>query len=250
MNKNDGSEKVALVTGASQRIGAAIARRAHRAGYRVFIHYRSSASSASRLADELNRERPDSAACGQADFSAPDSCSELIASCIGQWGQLDLLVNNASEFFPTPLGSITVDNLEKTFAANVFAPLLLVQAAGPHLQSTGGCIVNVVDIYAHKVHRDHAVYCASKAALAMLTKSLAVELAPAVRVNGIAPGAILWPEGEVGLTEEKKSAALAKVPLKRMGSAEQIAAAVMYFSSIDASFITGQILPIDGGRTL
>ncbi len=242
--------KVAVVTGASQRIGAAIARQAHSGGYNVLIHYRNSGKAALALAEQLNHQRADSAACVQADFSEPGSCSELITECAERWGQLDLLVNNASEFFPTPIGTISSAQITSVFAANVYAPLLLAQAARPYLQSSNGSVVNIVDVYASVVHRDHPVYCASKAALAMLTKSLAVDLAPAIRVNGIAPGAILWPDGESAITDNQKAAAIENIPLSKTGDASQIASAVMYLASDAAAFMTGHIMTIDGGRTL
>lgn len=244
------SSKVALVTGASQRIGAAIAAIAHGQGYKVALHYRHSMDAASELAVAFNQDRPDSAICVKADFALPATESELIAACIDKWGQLDLLVNNASEFFPTPVGSIDLKTLETIFSANVYAPLLLAQAAWPWLQRGGGSVVNIVDIYASKVHKDHPVYCASKAAMAMLTKSLAVEFAPAVRVNGVAPGAILWPEGEAALTQDKKDSLLGNIPLTKTGNAAQIANAVMYLAGEDSAFTTGQVITIDGGRTL
>jgi len=161
-----------------------------------------------------------------------------------------VLVNNASEFFPTPLGSVDQQQLDKVFQANVFAPLLLTQAALPALVAQQGSVVNIVDIYAKLVHPQHTAYCASKAALSMLTRSLAVECAPDVRVNGVAPGAILWPEGESSVSDDIKAQMLEKIPLKTIGNAEQIAAAVLYLSSEEAAYITGQILPVDGGRTL
>lgn len=242
--------KVALVTGASRRIGAAIAELAHSSGYNVLIHFRRTGEAASKLAKQLNQKRPDSAVCVQADFSEPESCNELITESAECWGQLDLLVNNASEFFPTPIGSITSAQISSVFSANVSAPLLLAQAARPYLQRGNGSIVNIVDVYASVVHRDHPVYCASKAALAMLTKSLAVELAPAIRVNGVAPGAILWPDGESAITDDQKVSMIESVPLSKTGDARQIASAVMYLAGDDASFMTGHIMTIDGGRTL
>lgn len=249
-NTHSNTEKVVLVTGASQRIGAAIAARAHSSGYRVAIHYRSSEKEANALADQFNKRRADSSICVAADFSNADSGTQLVDACVSQWGRLDLLVNNASEFFPTPVGKISKSDLEKTFSANVFTPLLLSQAALPHLKSTHGSIVNIVDIYASVVRAEFSVYSSSKAALQMLTKSLAVECAPYVRVNGIAPGAILWPDGESALTDAEKQSLLQKVPLDKTGTADQIAAATLYLASGDAGFVTGQILSIDGGRSL
>ena len=244
------SDKVMLVTGASQRIGAAIARQAHSAGYRVVLHYRHSVEPASALVKALNDIRPCSAVCLKADFGSLSECRVLIDSVVEKWGRLDALVNNASEFFPTPLGTIENQQIEKIFNANVFAPLLLSQAALPALKKQQGAVVNIVDIYAKLVHPQHTVYCASKAALLMLTKSLAHECAPEVRVNGVAPGAILWPEGESAVSALGKAQMLDKIPLKKTGTAAQIAAAVLYFCSDNAAFITGQVLSVDGGRTL
>lgn len=238
-----------LVTGASQRLGAAIARRAHGEGYHVAVHYRSSMSAAVDLVDELNDRRAGSAVGVCADFARLDTCNPLIETTVAQWGRLDVLVNNASEFFPTPIGGISPAVLQKTFTANVFAPLLLIQSALPALRQSHGAVVNILDIYAERVHLEHSVYCASKAALAMVTRALAVECAPEVRVNGVAPGAILWPEGESAITDEAKSAMLDKIPLRKTGSAEQIAGAVSYLCSHDAEFITGHTITIDGGRT-
>ncbi len=245
-----GSDRVMLITGASQRIGAAIARLAHELGFRVVIHYRASSESAAQLAASLNRLRPDSAVCLSSDFADPTGCAVLIESAVTQWGGLDVLVNNASEFFPTPVGSIALADIQKTFNANVFAPLLLTQAALPSLRARRGAVVNILDIYAEQVHPAHSVYCASKAALAMLTRALALECAPEVRVNGVAPGAILWPQGDSAVSEEVKANMLEKIPLRKTGTAEQIAAAVTYLCSEDAAFITGQTITMDGGRTL
>lgn len=238
-----------LITGASQRIGAAIARRAHSEGYRVVIHYRTSRDSAARLVETLNSVRSGSAVCLAADFANVNSCNPLIDAAVEQWGRLDVLVNSASEFYPTPVGNVTPADLERIFSANVFAPLLLSQAALPALRQAHGSVVNILDIYAARVHPDHSVYCASKAALSMLTRSLAVECAPHVRVNAVAPGAILWPDGGSAISEQAKTAMLEKIPLRKTGSAEQIAGAVSYFCSDDAEFITGQTLAIDGGRS-
>ncbi len=238
-----------LVTGASQRIGAAIALLAHVQGYRVGVHYRASAHQAAELVDTLNAKRAESAVSFCAEFSELDQCQGLIDAVIDQFGRLDVLVNNASEFFPTPLGQIDSANLSRIFKANVFAPLLLMQAAVPALSANSGAVVNILDIYADMVHPDHSAYCASKAALSMITRSMAVECAPQVRVNGVAPGAILWPEGESSVSEADKAAMLEKIPLHKTGTAEQIAAAVLYLCSDEAAFITGQTLALDGGRT-
>ena len=239
-----------LITGASQRIGAAITRSAHEHGYCVIVHFRASAAAAATLVQSLNNIRSNSAISLAADFNELHQCKLLIDSAVAQWGRLDVLVNNASEFFPTPLGSIATAELETLFNANVFAPLLLSQAALPELTRQQGAVVNILDIYATLTHREHSVYCASKAALSMLTRSLAVECAPQVRVNGVAPGAILWPQGPGAVSDQAKAEMLAKIPLNKIGRAQHIAAAVMYLCSDDAQFITGQTIAIDGGRTL
>lgn len=249
-NQTESCCAVALITGGAQRIGAACAERLHREGFNVVIHYRNSSDSAVALAKKLNQIRSGSAAVVAADFEKPDSGEKLIAYCIDEFGRLDVLVNNASEFFPTPIGSISINEVSTLFSVNVFAPLLLAQAAWPYLQKHSGSVVNIVDVYASIVHKDHAAYCSSKAALLMLTKSLAVEFAPGVRVNGIAPGAILWPEGDAATSLQQKEKVMAKIPMKRMGSPELIASAVAFLCSDEAAFTTGQILNVDGGRTL
>lgn len=250
MNQKPDPNKVMLITGASKRIGAAIAKQAHERGYCVGIHYRSSEHAATTLVNSLNSARPDSAIKTQADFADNTVYSKLVESCLQKWGRLDVLINNASEFFPTPLGSIEIGQIERTFQANVYAPLLLTQAAMSELKKKNGSVINIVDIYASTVHPEHPVYCASKAALSMLTKSLAIECAPDVRVNGIAPGAILWPDGEGALSQESKERRLKLIPLDKTGSVEQIASAVLYLCGESAGFITGQILTLDGGRSL
>lgn len=239
-----------LITGASQRIGAAIARIAHAQGYRVVVHYRSAVDAASKLVDSLNSIRRNSAICVATDLCESGRCKPLVDSVLDQWGRFDVLVNNASEFFPTPLGAVERQQLDKIFSANVFAPLLLTQAALPALRRHQGAVVNIVDIFGELVHPQHSVYCASKAALSMLTRSLAHECAPEVRVNGVAPGAILWPEGVGAKSEREKKRILEQIPLRKTGSVEQIAAAVLYLCSDDAAFVTGQVLSVDGGRTL
>lgn len=235
------------MTGAAHRIGAAIVQHLHQQQYNVLLHYRNSEVAANAVIDELNQHRGNSAAGIQCELTAEASAELIIDTCIDRWGRLDLLVNNASEFFPTPVGSIAGSDFQKLFCSNVQAPLMLSQAAFSHLRKTEGSVVNIVDIYAGIVHKEHSVYSASKAALAMLTKSLAVELAPSVRVNGISPGAILWPEG-AEKTQAEKQQMVARIPLEKTGNARHIAEAVSYFANAD--FTTGQILSIDGGRTL
>lgn len=250
LDKGGAAAGVAIVTGAAKRIGEAICKCLHRNGYRIVVHYRSDPAAANALVAELNQIRPDSAVCKQSDLSHAGSPEDLVAAAVDQWGQLDLLVNNASEFYPTPVGQISPEDFQRIFNSNVQAPLLLAQSALPHLKVAKGSVVNILDIYASVVHKEHPVYCASKAALSMLTRSLAVEFAPTVRVNGVAPGAILWPDGEAELPEAKKSSVLDNIPLGVMGRPTQIAEAVNYLAGCHAEFITGQTLAIDGGRTL
>lgn len=238
---------VALVTGAARRIGAAIARRLHAAGYDLALHCRRSREELAQLAGELERARPGSVLTLRADLAEFDRLPELVAHTFGRFGRLDALVNNASAFYPTPLGTTTPAQWDELFASNARAPFFLAQAAAPHLRAARGAIVNLTDLYADRPLRQHTVYCMAKAALAMLTRSLAVELAPEVRVNAVAPGAILWPEDE-GNTEAQK-AMLARTPLGRTGTPEEVAEAVRWLLQ-DAHYSTGQTLLLDGGRTL
>ncbi|GAA3926063.1 pteridine reductase [Luteimonas lutimaris] len=246
---------VALVTGAARRLGAAIARGLHAAGYDLALHYRSSASEARALAGELDAARPGSVLLLQADLAQFDRLPELVAHTVGRFGRLDALVNNASGFTPTPLGTATPAQWDALFASNARAPFFLAQAAAPHLAAARGAIVNLVDIHAQRPLRDHAVYCMAKAALVMATKALALELAPEVRVNAIAPGAILWPEAPAsaqagGDTDDARRAALlARTPLARTGTPAEIAEAVRWLLQ-GATYCTGEILRLDGGRLL
>lgn len=240
------SAPVALVTGAARRIGAAIARRLHGDGYRVLIHYCQSRTDATALAATLNALRADSAAAVQADLADFDRLPELIAQTIGRFGRLDALINNASIFVPTPFGSTTPQQWQTLFDSNVRAPFFLAQAAAPHLRASAGGIVNISDVYATRALPQHAAYTMSKAALEQMTRALAVELAPQVRVNAVAPGAILWPEN--GKSDAERQAILQRVPLARTGSPEDIADAVGWLLG-DAGYVTGQILRIDGGRS-
>ena len=238
---------VALVTGSARRVGAAIVRCLHGAGYDVVIHHRNSEGEARILQAELESQRADSTLLLQADLSQFDRIAELVAKTLGHFGRLDALVNNASAFYSTPIGTVTPATWDDLFAANARAPFFLSQAAAPHLQARGGAIVNLVDIYAEKPLRRHTVYAMAKAALAMLTESLALELAPSVRVNGVAPGAVLWPEQ--GKSQEEKSALVEATPLGRPGTPEDVAEAVRWLL-MDAHYTTGQIIKVDGGRSL
>lgn len=242
-----GNPPVALITGSARRIGAAIARHLHAAGYDLALHYRNSAEEMQALASELESRRTKSVLTLQADLTEFDRLPELVASTVGRFGRLDALVNNASTFQPTPLGTATPAQWDALFASNARAPFFLAQAAAPHLKASQGAIVNLVDIYAERPLRDHPVYCMAKAALVMATQSLALELAPDVRVNAIAPGAILWAENET--SDAKQQAMLARTPLARTGTPAEIAEAVRWLLR-DATYTTGQVIPLDGGRTL
>ncbi len=239
--------RVVFVTGAARRIGAAIVTRLHENGARVAIHYRSSADAAARLAAKLNKERSDSAAVFQADLLDQQQIPELVAAVVDWAGRLDCLVNNASSFYPTPVGSITESQWDDLVGSNLKAPLFLSQAAAPHLQAHDGVIVNIVDIHAQRPLRNHAVYGPAKAGLAMLTRALAKDLAPHIRVNGVSPGAILWPED--GMSEAAQQTILRQVPLQRPGDPDDIAGCVLYLFR-DATYVTGQIIAVDGGRSI
>ena len=242
-----GNPPVALITGSARRIGAAIARHLHAAGYDLALHYRGSAEEMQALVSELESRRTKSVLTLQADLTEFDRLPELVASTVGRFGRLDALVNNASTFQPTPLGTATPAQWDALFASNARAPFFLAQAAAPHLKAAQGAIVNLVDIYAERPLRDHPMYCMAKAALVMATRSLALELAPDVRVNAIAPGAILWAENET--SDAKQQAMLARTPLARTGTPAEIAEAVRWLLR-DATYTTGQVIALDGGRTL
>lgn len=240
-------DKVALVTGAARRIGAAIAVTLHAAGARVVVHYRESQTEADELVASLNAIRADSATALRADLATDNGPEEVVRSVVGWSGRLDILVNNASSFYPTPLGDIGADDWADLVGSNMRAPLFLTQAAAPCLRTTRGNVINIVDIHARRPLRDHHVYGAAKAGLAMLTRSLAKDLAPQVRVNGIAPGAIAWPED--GMSESTKKSIVSQIPLGRTGEPADIANAVLFVVR-DATYVTGQIIPIDGGRSI
>ena len=246
MSKQSLNNKVVLVTGAARRIGAAIVTCLHENGARVAIHYRGSADAAEALAEQCNAVRENSAATFQADLLQTASLSPLIDAVIEWGGGLDGLVNNASSFYPTPVGTITDEQWDELMGSNLKAPIFLSQSASEALRSSRGSIVNIVDIHADKPLRDHVVYGSAKAGLAMVTRSLAKDLAPEVRVNGVAPGAILWPEN--GMTEDVQQSILNQIPLGRAGGPEDIATCVLFLLR-DATYITGQIIPVDGGRS-
>lgn len=248
MQADDGTgaaRPVVLVTGAAKRIGAQIARTLHAHGCDLALHRRGSLAEFEALRAELEAQRPGSVLPLQADLLEFDRLPELVARTMGRFGRLDGLVNNASSFHPTPVGSATPADWDDLFGTNARAPFFLSQAAAPHLATRGGAIVNLVDIYASRPLPRHAVYCMAKAALLMATKSLALELGPAVRVNAVAPGAILWPEDEANLAA--REAMLARTPLGRIGTTDEIADAVRWLL-FDATYCTGQVIAVDGGR--
>jgi pteridine reductase len=239
--------KVALVTGAARRIGAAIARRLHGAGAKVVLHYRGAEDEAAQLEKELNAARAGSAMKLKGDLLAPVAPKALVDGALQRFARLDVLVNNASAFFPTAVGEIEAGHWEELIGSNLRAPLFLAQAAAPQLALAGGAIVNIADIHAERPLKGYVVYSIAKAGLAALTKSLALELAPGVRVNAVAPGAIAWPE-DGQFDPEERSRIVASTPLARTGTPEEIAQAVHFLAT--APFVTGQVLAVDGGRSV
>jgi pteridine reductase len=239
--------KCALITGAAHRIGAAIARALHAEGMDLVIHYRRSAAHAEALRDRLQAERAGSVHLVQADLHAPQSHRELIERARSFRDRLDLLVNNASSFYPTPLAEASLEQWDDLIGSNLKAPFFLSQAAAPLLRKQQGAIINLLDIHAQRPLSGYPIYSIAKAGNAMLVKSLARELGPEIRVNGIAPGAVLWPEQ--GLSEAERQAILERTALKRPGTAEDIARTLLFLLR-DAPYITGQIIAVDGGRTL
>ena len=238
---------VALITGAGRRVGAVIARTLHAAGYDLALHYRRSSDEARALADELEQQRADSTLLLQVELADLSALPAMIGKLLAHYGRLDALVNNASAFFPTPLGSATAQQWNELFASNAQAPFFLSQAAIPALREAHGGIVNLIDIYAERPLAEYTVYCMAKAAHAAMTRSLALELGPDIRVNGVAPGAVMWP-GD-GKPYDDQQAMLARTPLQRAGAPEDVAGAVLWLLR-DAPFVTGQIIRVDGGRTL
>ena len=239
--------RVALVTGAARRIGAAIARRLHASGANVVVHYRGAEADAQRLEAELNAARAGSALRMKADLLAPIAPKVLVGTALDRWQRLDLLVNNASAFYPTPVGRIESSHWEELVGSNLRAPLFLAQEAAPHLARTNGSIVNIADIHAERPLKGYLVYSVAKAGLAALTQALALELAPEVRVNAVAPGAIAWPEnGQFDPGERERI--VASTPLRRLGGPEDIAQAVAFLAC--APFVTGHMLAVDGGRSV
>jgi pteridine reductase len=241
-------DKVALITGGAKRVGAATARRLHAAGANILLHFKSSRAEAEALQTELNALRPDSVALVQADLLDIAGLPEIIRSCVNQFGRLDALVNNASSFSPTPIGEITLANWDDLIGSNLKAPLFLSQAAAPHLRKASGCIVNITDIHAERPLKNYVVYSVAKAGLVGLTKSLARELGPEVRVNGVAPGPILWPDDN-SFDAVARQRVISHTLLRRVGEPDDLARAI-YFLIAEAPYVTGQILAVDGGRSV
>jgi pteridine reductase len=240
--------KVVLITGAAKRVGAAIARRLHAAGARLALHYRTSESQAQALQAELNAAREDSVALIQADLLDAAGLPEMVKNTVARFERLDALVNNASTFYPTPLGEITLRHWDELLGTNLKAPLFLAQAAAPHLRRSGGSIVNIADIHAERPLKSYVIYSIAKAGLVGLTRSLARELGPEIRVNAVAPGPIMWPE-DGSFDEVSRQRVISYTLLKRMGEPDDIARAVYYFIA-EAPYVTGQVLSVDGGRSV
>ena len=239
----------AIITGGARRIGAEIARALHRRGLSICLHYRGSEAPARQLVDALNAERAGSAAMIQADLAEAGAAQHIHDAALAAFGRIDVLINNASAFYPTPVKQATQSHWDDLFASNARGPYFLSQACAPELARRPGAIVNLVDIHGLVPLKDNSIYAMAKAALVMQTRALAKDLAPMVRVNGVAPGSILWPEGEADSGQEAQQAILERVPLQRQGTPADIAGAVA-FLALDAPYVTGQILAVDGGRLL
>ena len=242
------SGKVALVTGGAKRVGAAIVRRLHREGASVMLHYRGSEREANALRSELNAVRANSVALVQADLLDLAGLAEIVRNAVNRFERIDALVNNASTFFPTPVGEMTQGAWESLIGTNLRAPLFLSQAAAPHLKKTGGAIVNITDIHAERPLKNYVIYSIAKAGLAGLTRSLARELGPEVRVNGVAPGPIVWPD-DGSFDEVARQRVVSNTILRRTGDPDDIARAVYYLIA-EAPYVTGQIIAVDGGRSI
>jgi pteridine reductase len=249
MQKNLLAFRVALITGAARRIGAQIAHTLHEAGMNIALHYNASEDEALQLCEQLNKKRNYSSIAIRADLQESESVKALVQQTAKEWNRIDVLVNNASRFYSTPLGEVTVFAWDDLMNSNLKAPFFLSQAAAPFLAKTKGCIINITDIHAERPLRDYSVYCISKSGLLMMTKVLAKELGPLIRVNAVAPGAILWPEGKNILSEDEKQKIIDQTALQRAGHPYDIAKAVLFFVR-DADYVTGQVLEVEGGRVL
>ncbi len=245
---NAPAHPVILITGAARRVGAEIARTLHAAGASVVLHHRSSADAAERLAADLNARREKSALARRCDLRDTAGLAAMVDEAVAHFGRLDALVNNASSFFATPVGRIDEAAWDDLTGSNLKGPLFLSQAAAPHLDRTHGCIVNITDVHAERPLKHYPLYCAAKAGLLGLTRALAIELAPRVRVNAVAPGAIEWPENATDFPPDEQHAIVEHTLLKRIGSPGDIARTVK-FLILDAPYVTGQVINVDGGRT-
>ena len=243
----DEYKKWALVTGGGKRIGATIAETLHNEGFNLAIHYNSSSDAAEQLCAQLNAKKQDSSIAIGADLLDQSSLENLIPSLIEKTKRLDVLVNNASTFYPTPIEKIALEDWDNLFGTNLKAPLFLSKYAAKYLQQSRGTIINIIDIHSKKPLKDHPIYGSAKSGLAMLTRSLASDLAPDVRVNGISPGLILWPENNP--SDQVKNNILQKIPLKKIGTSEDIANCVLFLIK-DAPYMTGEIIAVDGGRSM
>jgi pteridine reductase len=241
--------KTVLVTGGARRVGAAICRRLHAAGANVMIHYRASATEARALAKALNAARAGSAACVKGDLLHHETPRAVVAACLAEFGRLDVLVNNASSFYATPVGKMNERAWSDLIGTNLKAPLFIAQAAAAELKRRRGSIVNIVDIHAELPLKDYVIYTIAKGGLAALTRSLARELAPAVRVNGVSPGPIMWPDADIWKSAKTRKNILDRTPLKRVGEPDDIARAVEFLIG-SAPYVTGQIIAVDGGRSI
>ena len=240
------SPKVVLLTGSAKRIGAFTAQYLHQLGWNIVLHYNQSEQQASELAKQMNAARAESVKLVQGALNSVQDIEHVAKQAIKAFGKLNALINNASSFYPTPIGSISENDWTNLVGSNMQAPLFLAQYCNATLQKNNGVIINMVDIHAAKPLSKHTLYCMAKSALVMMTQSLAQELAPNVRVNGVAPGAILWPESTI--SEEDKKQVLELVPLKKLGSMQDIAQAIDYL--LNAQYVTGQIITVDGGRSI
>ncbi len=242
-------ERVVLITGAALRIGAEMVKTFHREGFNIILHYNRSEEAAQELQTQLCSIREDSVRLLQLDLVNCTDWDGVVTFCQDQWGRLDVLINNASSFYPTRLGQIEESDWDDLVGTNLKAPFFLCQALAPALRENAGTIVNIVDIHASRPLKNYSVYSVAKAGLIMLTRSLAKELAPEVRVNAIAPGAILWPENKAELTDQTRANIIRQIPLKRQGAPEDVAKTALFLATT-APYINGQILAVDGGRSL
>lgn len=243
------TDKIILITGGARRVGAAITRLLHASGAKVMIHHRNSTPDATALLDELNRIRPGSAAMIQGNLLDLATLPKLVTETVRQFGGLDVLVNNASSYYATEIGTISADDWENLLGTNLRAPLFLSQAAAPELRKRQGCIVNITDMHVEQPKRGYMVYSIAKAGLVTLTRALAKDLAPQVRVNAVAPGPVLWPEDNPQFDEDYRQKVIAQTLLNRVGEPEDVARAVRFLID-DAPFVTGQVIAVDGGRSI